>query len=69
MRCRLRHQDQRRDLDALADEPLQVAVDVTGTRKPELPKPLLISVVVVEIGSAVLAWRDLVRRADDQVSG
>ncbi len=36
-------------------------------RKP--PKPLVLTVVVVEVVSAALAWRDLARRSDDQVRG
>jgi hypothetical protein len=36
-------------------------------RRP--PKPVLVTVVVVEVVSALLAWRDLRRRADDQVRG
>jgi hypothetical protein len=36
-------------------------------RKP--PKPVVLTVVVVEVVSAALAWRDLARRSDDQVRG
>jgi hypothetical protein len=37
------------------------------TRKP--PKPVLLAIVVVQVVSAALAWRDLARRSDDQVRG
>ena len=37
------------------------------TRKP--PKPVLLAIVVVQVVSAALAWRDLARRSDDQVHG
>jgi hypothetical protein len=37
------------------------------TRRP--PKPVLIAIVAVQLVSAVLAWRDLARRADSQVRG
>jgi len=37
-------------------------------RKP--PKPALLAIVVlVEVVSAAVAWRDLARRSDDQVRG
>jgi hypothetical protein len=36
-------------------------------RKP--PKPVVLTVVVIEVVSAALAWRDLARRSDDQVRG
>ena len=36
-------------------------------RRP--PKPVLITVVLAEVLSAVLAWRDLRRRSDGQVRG
>ena len=36
-------------------------------RKP--PKPVLMTVVLAEVVSAVLAWRDLRRRSDAQIRG
>ncbi|HKE67037.1 MAG TPA: hypothetical protein VKB59_20645 [Micromonosporaceae bacterium] len=32
-------------------------------------KPLLFGLVAIEVASAVLAWRDLGRRANDEVRG
>jgi hypothetical protein len=37
------------------------------TRKS--PKPVLVAIVVAEVVSAGLAWRDLARRSDNQVRG
>jgi hypothetical protein len=37
------------------------------TRKP--PKPVLVAIVVAEVVSAGLAWRDLAIRSDNQVRG
>ncbi len=37
------------------------------TRKP--PKPALLVIVVLEVVSAAMAWRDLARRSDDQIRG
>jgi hypothetical protein len=37
------------------------------TRKP--PKAVLLAIVIVQVVSAALAWRDLARRSDDQVRG
>jgi hypothetical protein len=37
--------------------------------KRKLPKPALVAVVVVQVVSCALAWRDLARRSDDQVRG
>jgi hypothetical protein len=39
--------------------------------KPKItvPKPVIAGVVAAELASAMLAWRDLARRTDDQVRG
>jgi hypothetical protein len=37
------------------------------TRRP--PKQVLVAIVVLEVVSAAIAWRDLARRSDDQVRG
>jgi hypothetical protein len=37
------------------------------TRKP--PKPALLAIVILEVVSAAMAWRDLARRSDDQIRG
>jgi hypothetical protein len=38
-------------------------------RNRNIPKPLVAGVVAAELTSAVLAWRDLAHRRDDQVRG
>ncbi|MDQ2797287.1 MAG: hypothetical protein M3Y06_09010 [Actinomycetota bacterium] len=38
-------------------------------RSVNLPKPLLVGLVVAELVSAAFAWRDLGRRSDNQIRG
>ena len=37
--------------------------------KPDLRRSLTVTLVVVEVASAVLAWRDLRHRADSEIRG
>jgi hypothetical protein len=37
--------------------------------KPDLRRSLTVTLVVVEVASAVLAWRDLSHRSDSEIRG